>query len=92
MLKLDPPPKVITFDCYGTLVQWHRAVSDAARAVLLKHLEGIKIEDQVLILADRLRKVAMAHQQRQPFRDYRSVLHSSPSYSSHVRDSVAGVA
>ena len=27
MLKLDHPvPKVITFDCYGTLVQWHLAV------------------------------------------------------------------
>ena len=37
MLKLDPIPKVITFDCYGTLVQWHRAVSEAAKAILTKH-------------------------------------------------------
>ena len=38
MLKLDPVPQVVTFDCYGTLVQWHRAVRDAARAILANHL------------------------------------------------------
>lgn len=23
----DPPPKIITFDCYGTLVQWYEVLS-----------------------------------------------------------------
>ena len=23
MFKLAPAPKIITFDCYGTLVQWY---------------------------------------------------------------------
>ena len=77
MLKLDPVPKVITFDCYGTLVQWHRAVSDAARAILSSHLREDSTEDQVPVLADRLREVAVTQQQRQPFRDYKSVLRSS---------------
>ncbi len=77
MLKLDPVPKVITFDCYGTLVQWHRAVSDAARAILSSHLREDSTEDQALVLADRLREVAVTQQQRQPFRDYKSVLRSS---------------
>lgn len=26
MFKLDPAPKVITFDCYGTLVQWYEVL------------------------------------------------------------------
>ena len=77
MLKLDPVPKVITFDCYGTLVQWHRAVSDAARTILSSHLQEDNAEDQVPVLADRLREVAVTQQQRPPFRDYKSVLHSS---------------
>lgn len=36
MFKLDPAPKVITFDCYGTLVQWYevllREIGDTLRA------------------------------------------------------------
>lgn len=77
VLKLEPLPKVITFDCYGTLVQWHRAVKDASRAILSRHLPGGSIEEQASGLADRLREVAMAQQERPPFRDYKSVLHSS---------------
>lgn len=77
MLKLDPGPKVITFDCYGTLVQWHSAVRKAARAVLSRHLRGNETEDQVTALADRLRAAAVARQQCSPFCDYKSILHSS---------------
>ena len=79
MLKLDPAPKVITFDCYGTLVQWHRAVREAALAILSRHLrEGEdSAEVQAAALADRLREVAVAQQQRPPFRSYKSVLRSS---------------
>ena len=78
-MKLDPAPKVITFDCYGTLVQWHRAVREAALAVLSRHLrEGENsAEDQAAALADRLREVAATQQQRPPFRSYKSVLRSS---------------
>ncbi len=77
MLKLDPLPKVITFDCYGTLVQWHRAVREAARAILSRHSRKGDAEDQAATLADRLREVAMAQQLRSPFRSYKAVLHSS---------------
>jgi 2-haloacid dehalogenase len=77
MLKLDPMPKIITFDCYGTLVQWHRAVRDAACAILSGHLQKDNMEDQAFAMADRLREVAVTRQQRQPFHDYKSVLHSS---------------
>lgn len=77
MLVLEPTPKVITFDCYGTLVQWHRAVRDAARAILARHKGTGNSEHEAGALADRLREAAVARQQRPPFCDYKTVLHSS---------------
>lgn len=77
MLKLDPAPKIITFDCYGTLVQWHRAVQEAALAILFRHISREATPDQAATLADRLREMAVTHQQRAPFRRYKSVLQSS---------------
>lgn len=77
ILKLDAPPKVITFDCYGTLVQWHQAVRQAARAILLRHIQAGASQDRVVALADRLREVAVEYQRRPPFREYEAVLHAS---------------
>ena len=37
MFKLDPTPKVITFDCYGTLVQWYEVLLSEINAVLAEH-------------------------------------------------------
>jgi len=37
MFKLDPAPKVITFDCYGTLVQWYEVLLREIDATLAKH-------------------------------------------------------
>jgi 2-haloacid dehalogenase len=37
MLSLDPEPKVITFDCYGTLVRWHEVFLYDIGAVLAGH-------------------------------------------------------
>ncbi len=74
---LDPRPEIITFDCYGTLVQWHRAVRDAARAVLAAHAPEGTAQDEVVTLADRLRAVAAARQQRAPFLGYKALLGSS---------------
>ena len=79
MLKLDPPPKVITFDCYGTLVQWHRAVRQAGRAILSEHLQTDAPQNRVAVLAAQLREVAVEHQQRPPFREYDATLHTSLS-------------
>lgn len=77
MLELGPMPKVITFDCYGTLVQWHRAVEKAALAILLHHLGRAATPGQAAALAVRLREVAVTHQQRAPFCPYKSVLQAS---------------
>lgn len=77
ILKLDPLPKVITFDCYGTLVQWHRAVRQAAGVILYRHLLEDTSQDQVAALADRLRAIAMEHQQQPSFLEYEAVLCTS---------------
>ena len=77
MLKLDPVPKVITFDCYGTLVQWHRAMREAARTILSARIGRDGAEGQAASLADKLRAVAATQQGQPPFRDYKAVLCSS---------------
>ncbi|WP_296254300.1 MULTISPECIES: haloacid dehalogenase type II [unclassified Pseudomonas] len=76
MLKLDPLPKVITFDCYGTLVQWHRAVRQAAATVLSSHMAEAS-QERIAGLADRVREIATQHQQQSPFREYEAVLNAS---------------
>ena len=37
MFTLDPAPKVITFDCYGTLVQWYEVLLREIGATLENH-------------------------------------------------------
>ncbi|WP_268237772.1 HAD-IA family hydrolase [Sphingomonas prati] len=64
----------MTFDCYGTLVQWHRAVRQAARAILDRHLQANTSQERVAELASRLRAIAVEHQQQAGFVDYETVL------------------
>lgn len=77
MLSLEPSPKVITFDCYGTLVQWHRALRDAARSVLFAHVGMTAPAESAAALANEIRARAVANQQRPPYREYRAILRSS---------------
>ncbi|MGU3326931.1 haloacid dehalogenase type II [Methylobacterium mesophilicum] len=77
MLKLAPIPKVITFDAYGTLVRWHRAVGEAAKAILTKHAPEGDLEKRSATLADQLRSRAVLHQDRPPFQDYKAILRLS---------------
>jgi 2-haloacid dehalogenase len=77
MLELDSRINVITFDCYGTLVQWHDAVRRAAASILERHLSAHASTDSVASFAARLREIAMEHQQQSPFRDYEAVLDAS---------------
>lgn len=48
MLKIDPPPKIITFDCYGTLVQWYEVLSREIDAILLRHGGGAVGASEIL--------------------------------------------
>lgn len=68
-------PKCITFDCYGTLVQWHRALRDGVSAVLSQHAGASDIEVDETV--DALRTLSMEEQQRPPYRGYKTVLRSS---------------
>ncbi|MCJ2069021.1 haloacid dehalogenase type II [Methylobacterium sp. J-030] len=77
MLQPQPVPKVITFDCYGTLVRWHDAIRSAAHAILSGRLAESDAQDQSVALADRLRSAAVERQQRPPYCDYKSVLRSA---------------
>ena len=91
MLKLDPLPKIITFDCYGTLVQWHRAMREAARSVLSGHTSSGATDEQAAILADRIRAAAKAQQQLQPFVGYKAVLRASVNQALAEAGYTAGV-
>lgn len=77
ILNLDPLPKVITFDCYGTLVQWHRAMQQAARLILDMHMPVAASNGEVARIAEHLREAAAGHQQHRPFRSYETVLGAS---------------
>jgi 2-haloacid dehalogenase len=78
MPKLAPKPKFITFDCYGTLVQWHRALQTAVRTVLEEHVAPSAVsEGRITDTVAALRTVAMEQQQRRSYRDYKTILRSS---------------
>ena len=77
MLVLDSGIKVITFDCYGTLVQWHDAVRRAAASILERRLTASVSKESIAGFAARLRQIAMEHQQQLPFRDYELLLETS---------------
>jgi 2-haloacid dehalogenase len=60
---------VLTFDCYGTLIDWERGILDALLPVLQRH--GISLaDDQVLELFGELESAL----ERPPYRPYREVL------------------
>lgn len=77
MLEVDSRTKVLTFDCYGTLVQWHRAVQRAAATVLQRHELAGTGDERSLALATRLREIAVEHQNQVPFIEYETVLGNS---------------
>jgi 2-haloacid dehalogenase len=63
--------EALTFDCYGTLIDWERGILDAVRPILRRH--GITCEDDWL-LGQYARAEAGA--ESGPWRPYREVLAS----------------
>lgn len=59
----------LSFDCYGTLVDWETGILDALRPVLARH--GVEIDE-----AEQLRLFAEneAREEARPYRRYREVL------------------
>ena len=77
MLNTAPRPKVITFDCYGTLVQWHSALHSAFRTILSLRADTGVQDSHIVDVVSAFRTLAMAKQQRPPHRDYKEILRLS---------------
>jgi 2-haloacid dehalogenase len=69
-----PSPKVITFDFYGTLVQWHQALDAAGHAILSRHTSP---QCDVQRLMNSFASVGRALRDTPPMRNYRDVLRMS---------------
>ncbi len=63
--------KVLSFDCYGTLIDWETGILSALRPLLSRHAVGNLPDDELLRLYGRLEREA---QGRSPFINYREVL------------------
>jgi 2-haloacid dehalogenase len=63
--------EALTFDCYGTLIDWERGILDAVRPILRRH--GITCDDDWLL---GLYSRAEAGAEAGPWRPYRDVLAS----------------
>ncbi|UCG50970.1 MAG: haloacid dehalogenase type II [Candidatus Latescibacterota bacterium] len=61
--------KVITFDCYGTLIDWEGGILTAVRPVLAKH--GVDVTDREVL--ETFARVEAKHEDGE-FLDYRLVL------------------
>jgi 2-haloacid dehalogenase len=72
MFSLEPAPTVITFDCYGTLVQW--------REVLLRELgrilasQGRRDPGEASAVLDTFSRLSRRLEQEKPHRLYKSIL------------------
>ena len=63
--------KVLSFDCYGTLVDWETGILSALRPVLSRHAVGNLPDDELLRLYGSLEREA---QKQRPFINYCEVL------------------
>jgi 2-haloalkanoic acid dehalogenase type II len=68
---LDPPPNIITFDCYGTLVQWDEVLQAAIGDVLATTGRSDLAPQAVL---DHFATIARGLEQSKPHRLYKTVL------------------
>ena len=68
---LDPDRyAVLTFDCYGTLIDWERGILDALHALLALHAVASPGDEELLALHAQLEPAAQAGE----YRPYREVL------------------
>jgi 2-haloacid dehalogenase len=71
VLNPDPPPKIISFDCYGTLVRW--------REVLLAEISRIlsargRNPGEASAVLDSFSRLSLGLAQEKPHRLYKSIL------------------
>ena len=63
--------EVLTFDCYGTLIDWETGILDTLRPIFAAHQAGL-IPDKILELYGELESAA----ERGEYREYKTVLRS----------------
>jgi len=61
--------EVLTFDCYGTLIDWETGIWDALRPVLARHGAALGREEAL-----EMHGALEAEAERPPYREYKSVL------------------
>lgn len=74
MFRHQPAPKIITFDCYGTLVEWREVLREAVLAVLERR--GAGGTDARLVL-DAFSTHAHRMEPLVPYRRYKEILRAS---------------
>ncbi len=67
-----PRPAWVTFDCYGTLIQWDEGLHDAVRAILAERAEAISLERLIATYDAHEHAIEKAEPQRR-FRDIAGV-------------------
>lgn len=68
-LLLDPEPDTLSFDCYGTLIDWERGIADALSPVLARH--GHALGDEAILERYALIESAL---EAGPYLSYRELL------------------
>jgi 2-haloacid dehalogenase len=68
-LVLDPEPDTLTFDCYGTLIDWERGIADALSPVLARH--GRPLDDEAILERHALIESGL---EAGPYLPYREIL------------------
>jgi 2-haloacid dehalogenase len=61
--------EALTFDCYGTLIDWESGILAAARRLLLPH--GIEMDDEAVLEAFARHERVLEHG---PYQSYRAIL------------------
>lgn len=69
MFKLDPVPKVITFDCYGTLVQWHEVLLREIAKTLAECGHDTEAAPAILESFSVLSRSLTAERSHRPYKD-----------------------
>lgn len=75
MLRLDPIPKVITFDCYGTLVQWREVLLQTIGDILQS--KGRHDDLAPTVILDTFTTHARRLEVEKPHRLYKDILRTA---------------
>ncbi len=72
MFSLDPTPKIITFDCYGTLVQWREVLLREIGRILSSN--GRSDSKEASAILDTFSRFSLGLTKEKPHRLYKSIL------------------